>query len=88
MRDVFRNVRFSAFRAAMKDMAVVIFLMFICMVCLRLPIYKQQETRISCFSRSCSKKGNATLTIRGTGEYGGSKSVKFKILPKWMKRTN
>ncbi|MDE7322594.1 MAG: hypothetical protein K2N73_07635 [Lachnospiraceae bacterium] len=34
-----------------------------------------------------TRKGNATITIRGIGEYGGSKSVKFKILPKWMKRT-
>ena len=32
------------------------------------------------------KTGNATLTIRGAGEYGGTKTVKFKILPKWMQR--
>lgn len=32
-------------------------------------------------------KGNATVTIKGIGEYGGSKSVKFKILPKWMKKS-
>ncbi len=30
------------------------------------------------------KTGNAALTIRGTGKYGGTKTVKFKILPKWM----
>ncbi len=33
-----------------------------------------------------TKTGNATVTIKGIGEYGGSKSTKFKILPKWMKR--
>ena len=33
-----------------------------------------------------TKQGKATLTIRGIGEYGGTKSVKYKILPKWMKR--
>ncbi len=33
-------------------------------------------------------KGNATVTIKGIGEYGGTKSVKFKILPKWMKKSN
>ena len=32
------------------------------------------------------KTGNAALTIRGTGKYGGTKTVKFKILPKWMQR--
>jgi len=32
------------------------------------------------------KTGNATITIRGTGKYGGTKTVKFKILPKWMQR--
>ena len=32
------------------------------------------------------KTGNATITIRGTGKYGGTKIVKFKILPKWMQR--
>ena len=34
-----------------------------------------------------TKKGNATVTIKGIGEYGGRKTVKFKILPKWMKRS-
>lgn len=33
-----------------------------------------------------TKTGNAALTIRGAGEYGGTKTVKFKILPKWMQR--
>lgn len=32
-----------------------------------------------------TKAGNATLTIQGIGEYGGTKTVKYKILPKWMK---
>ncbi len=32
------------------------------------------------------KAGKATLTIQGIGEYGGTKTVKFKILPKWMKK--
>ncbi len=32
------------------------------------------------------KTGNATITIRGNGKYGGTKTVKFKILPKWMQR--
>ena len=34
-----------------------------------------------------TKKGNDTGTIKGIGEYGGRKTVKFKILPKWMKRS-
>ena len=34
-----------------------------------------------------TKQGKATVTIRGIGEYGGTKSVKYKILPKWMKRS-
>ncbi|MDE7185359.1 MAG: hypothetical protein K2O40_13055, partial [Lachnospiraceae bacterium] len=33
-----------------------------------------------------SKTGNATITIRGNGKYGGTKTIKFKILPKWMQR--
>ena len=32
------------------------------------------------------KTGNATVTIRGTGKFGGTKSVKYKILPKWMQK--
>lgn len=33
-----------------------------------------------------TKTGNATIIIRGTGKFGGIKSVKFKILPKWMQK--
>ncbi|MDE6607840.1 MAG: hypothetical protein K2K54_08815, partial [Lachnospiraceae bacterium] len=33
-----------------------------------------------------TKQGKATVTIRGIGEYGGTKSVKYTILPKWMRR--
>ncbi|MDE6365364.1 MAG: hypothetical protein K2L86_14065, partial [Lachnospiraceae bacterium] len=33
-----------------------------------------------------TKTGSASVTIRGVGEYGGRKTVKFKILPKWMKK--
>ena len=29
--------------------------------------------------------GTGTLTIHGIGEYGGTKKVKFLILPKWLK---
>lgn len=38
---------------------------------------------------SCSnntKKGKGTLVIRGKGKYGGTKTVKFTILPKWMQK--
>ena len=31
------------------------------------------------------KAGSAGVTVRGTGKYGGSKTVKFIIYPKWMK---
>ena len=31
------------------------------------------------------KKGTATVTIRGTGEYGGTKAVKFSIVSKMLK---
>ena len=31
-----------------------------------------------------TKAGNATVTITGIGEYGGTKVVKYRILPKWM----
>lgn len=31
------------------------------------------------------KAGSAGVTIRGTGKYGGSKTVRFIIYPKWMK---
>ena len=31
------------------------------------------------------KTGNGTVTITGLGEYGGTKTVKFRILPKWLK---
>lgn len=47
----------------------------------------QDEFVIEGYSNN-TRKGNATLTIRGEGTYGGTKSVKFKILPKWMKRSN
>lgn len=33
-----------------------------------------------------TKTGKATMTIRGVGKYGGTKTVKYTILPKWMKR--
>lgn len=33
-----------------------------------------------------TKTGNATVTIRGNGKFGGTKSVKYKILPKWMQK--
>ena len=33
-----------------------------------------------------TKIGRATMTIRGVGKYGGTKTVKYTILPKWMKR--
>ncbi len=33
-----------------------------------------------------TNKGKGTLVIRGKGIYGGTKSVKFTILPKWMQR--
>lgn len=29
-----------------------------------------------------TKKGNATVTVRGIGEYGGTKAVKFSIVSK------
>lgn len=32
-----------------------------------------------------TKTGSASVTIHGTGKYGGSKTVKFTIYPKWMK---
>lgn len=32
-----------------------------------------------------TKPGNGSVTIYGTGKYGGSKTVKFTIYPKWMK---
>ena len=28
------------------------------------------------------KKGTATVTLKGCGEYGGTKTIKFKIMPK------
>lgn len=31
------------------------------------------------------KTGNGTVTITGLGEYGGTKTVRFLILPKWLK---
>lgn len=31
------------------------------------------------------KAGRATLTIQGIGKYGGTKEVKFTILPRWLK---
>lgn len=33
-----------------------------------------------------TKTGKATMTIRGVGKYGGTKTVKYRILPKWMQR--
>ena len=32
-----------------------------------------------------TKPGSGSVTIYGTGKYGGSKTVKFVIYPKWMK---
>lgn len=31
------------------------------------------------------RTGNGTVTITGLGEYGGTKTVKFLIMPKWLK---
>lgn len=31
-----------------------------------------------------TNKGTGTVTVTGLGEYGGSKTVKFSILPKWL----
>lgn len=33
-----------------------------------------------------TKTGNATITLSGTGKFGGTKSVKYRILPKWMQK--
>lgn len=35
-----------------------------------------------------TKKGKATVTIKGIGDYGGTKTVKYTIRPKWMKRSS
>lgn len=47
----------------------------------------QQDTDFTIAGYGNNEKiGNATVTIRGNGKYGGTKTVKFKILPKWMQK--
>ncbi len=49
------------------------------------PLTEGVDYEISYPENENIKAGTGTLTIHGIGEYGGTKKVKFLILPKWLK---